>query len=539
MIEAKDSGTIAPLDLGFKGEEPFVVDPNLVVTGRTCVLGASGSGKSYAVAVLCEELCKGKLPFAIIDTEGEYSGLKEKYEAIWIGDEEKCDLNWEGVSPEELGHQAPDVAPIIVDVSETENPKAKVGSLLTALYREISNRRAPYLVILEEADKFVPQYGERLQIFEEIARRGRKRGLGLVVCSQRPSLVDKNILSQCSNQLIGKLVIQNDLRSVAQFFPGRGLPKQLTTLKPGTFYATGGFSSEPISVTIKKRETTHGGITPVLRERVVKPFMGALADLKLSPHLDASSGKTGEIERRIGASTSIGLPPRIKPDDVALFVRRQKTLVFFGKEETVTSVQLHYRPMIEVGVRLRKGLIKKRFETRFFIIDGETGRFANLREKLELTDGLERLMGLTMLQLEVLRQIKPDNDSSVIDVASRVGESRGVVRRVINLLEEKRLIRSIELRRAKLVRRLVDLPAAPWIENRHEFGTVDIKGSRVSDVKVTEQEIRQTVRGLWDGADLDNWTVFLYPLYRVELTLRRRRREVWLDGRSGRELLMP
>ncbi len=537
MSEAKNSGIVAPLDLGFKGEEPFVVDTNLIVTGRTCVLGASGSGKSYAVAVLCEELCKKKVPFAIIDTEGEYTGLKERYEAIWVGDEERCDLNWNGLDPAELALQAPDVAPFIIDVSETDAPKAKVDALLTALYREISNRREPYLVILEEADRFVPQHGERLQIFEEIARRGRKRGLGLVVCSQRPSLVDKNILSQCGNQLIGRLLIQNDLRSVSHFFPGRGLPKQLTTLKPGTFYAMGGLSPEPVLVRVKKRETTHGGITPVLRERVVKPFMGALAELKVSQHY-AGAGKIREGESRVGENRSLGLPPRIKPDDIALFVRRQKTLVFFGKEETVTSVQLHFRPLVEVGVRLRKGLIKKRFGTRFFTIDGETGRFANLNEKLEFTDGLERMLGLTMLQLEVLRQIKPDNDSSVIDVASRVGESRGVVRRAINFLEEKRLVRSVELRRAKLVRRLVDLPVAPWIENQSEFGAVDIKGARVRDAKVREIEVRQAVRGLWDGADLDSWTVFLYPLYKVELTLRRRRRDVWIDGRSGRELPM-
>jgi hypothetical protein len=535
MSEAKETATVAPLTLGFRGEEPFVVDTNMVVTGRTCVIGASGSGKSYAVAVICEELCKMKVPFAIIDTEGEYSGLKERYEAIWVGEGDRCDLNWNGLNPEDLGTQAPDVAPFIIDVSETANPKSKVGAFLTSLYREVSNRREPYLVILEEADKFVPQHGERLQIFEEIARRGRKRGLGLVVCSQRPSLVDKNILSQCSNQLVGRLLIQNDLRSVSQFFPGRGLPKQLTALKPGTFFALGGFSPEPASVTIKKRETTHGGVTPVLRERVVKPFMGALAELKLSA-LPSNTPTFRKLEARTGGTSPLGLPPRIKADDIPLFVRRQKTLVFFGKEETATSVQLHYRPLIEVGVRLRKGLIKKKFETRFCMLDGETGRFANLGEKLSFTQGLERLLGLTVLQVEVLRAIKPDNDSSVIDVASRLGESRGVVRRAINVLEKKRLVRPIEMRRSKLVRRLIDIPPPPRVERERGFGAVDIKGAKVRDAKVSEQEIRQAVRGLWDGADLDSFKPFLYPLYRVELTLRRRRREVWLDGRSGHEL---
>jgi len=538
MSDSGLQGTIAPLNLGLKGEEPFLVDPNLMVTGRTCVLGTSGSGKSYAVAVICEELSKAKVPFAIIDTEGEYSGLKEKYQAIWVGEDERCDLNWGELDTDLLATEAPDVAPLILDVSETESPRVKVGAFLSSLYREVSKRREPYLVILEEADRFVPQYGERLQIFDEIARRGRKRGLGLVVCSQRPSLIDKNVLSQCSNQLIGKLIIQNDLRSVAQFFPGRGLPKQLTALKPGSFYALGGFSPEPAFVSIKMRETPHGGITPTLRARVVKPFMGALADLKLSMREAGGAIRMGEGRGPSLAGAPLGLQPRIRPDDIALFVRRQKALVFFGREEMVTSVQLHFRPLIEVGVRTRKGLIKKRFETRSFILDGETGRFVNLSERLEFAEGLERFLVLSALQIEVLREIRPNSDSSIIDVASRVGESKGVIRRAVNVLEAKRLVRSVELRRAKLLRRLVDLPIAPWLEHQLEYGAVDVRGAKVREAKLKEGEIRQVIRGLWDGADLDSYTVFLYPFYRVELTLKRRRREVWLDGRSGHQVLL-
>ena len=51
------------------------VDAELVLTERTCVIGQSGSGKSYTVAVICEELVKNNLGFCIIDTEGEYYEL--------------------------------------------------------------------------------------------------------------------------------------------------------------------------------------------------------------------------------------------------------------------------------------------------------------------------------------------------------------------------------------------------------------------------------------------------------------------------------
>jgi len=88
----------AYLEIGSCNGKPFRVDANLVATGRTCVIGASGSGKSYAVAVICEELCKAKVPFAILDTEGEYAGLKEKYEVILISEDPNADLNWNGLN---------------------------------------------------------------------------------------------------------------------------------------------------------------------------------------------------------------------------------------------------------------------------------------------------------------------------------------------------------------------------------------------------------------------------------------------------------
>ena len=252
------------------GADGFSVDADALATGRTCVIGASGSGKSYAVGVICEELAKASVPFAIVDTEGEYSGLKAKYDVIWVADDEKADERWGAFDPKQLAEQAPNTAPLILDVSECMDPRGNIGAFLTSLYRTIDNKRTPYLVIVEEADKFIPQDGKALAILDEIARRGRKRGLGLVVCTQRPSLVAKNVLSQCNNQLIGKLNIRNDLQAVAQFFPKRELPKQLTSLEPGRFYVSGTISPEPQLIQIRARETMPGGGAPKLKPRTIE-----------------------------------------------------------------------------------------------------------------------------------------------------------------------------------------------------------------------------------------------------------------------------
>lgn len=509
------------LHLGFEGKKKFEVDADLMVTGRTCVIGSSGSGKSYTVGVICEELCKNHVPFALIDIEGEYPALKEKYEAIWIGEEEQCDLRWSAIDLDELAKHALYSPPLILDLSDVSSPKEKVSKLLTGIYSEISKQRVPYLIVLEEADRFIPQSKDKLQIFDEIARRGRKRGLGLMLCTQRPSLVDKNVLSQCANQLIGKLVIKNDLQSVAQFFQSRGLPKQLTSLSPGMFYALGGMSPIPACIKIRKRITRHGGITPKLASRIVKPSKEVIERL---------------LSIKVPAPDIFGLPSTVAPNDVPLIIKRQKSFVIFGKEEIVTKVRLLYRPLIEVAVRIRKGTLRKKYETMSFVLDGITGKFAESAGKLSLREGLERFLGLAELQVNLLQKLHPEKDSSAEDIASRVGISTGMIRKPLSHLEAKRLVRSSKLGKVKVFRRLVDMPKIRLSEGRLVLEKVNPQQSEVELPRIKEVEVRDVVKGLIDGSDIENFKPFLYPIYEVELALKRKKRTILIDGRTGNEV---
>jgi Helicase HerA, central domain len=514
------------LYLGADGEKPFEVDANVLATGRTCVIGASGSGKSYAVGVICEELCKSQVPFAIVDTEGEYSGLKEKYELVLIGDDASCDARWASLDLGQLASQAPDIAPLILDVSETEGPREKVGELLSRIYDEVERRRTPYLIIVEEADRFVPQNGERLPIFGEMARRGRKRGIGLMVCTQRPSLIDKNVLSQCGNQLIGKLVIKNDLQAVAQFFSGHDLPKYLTALEPGRFYAMGGLSAPPREVAFRKRDTSPGGSTPKLGTRVVKPFSPAVT---LALRRIAKPG-TGP------ADGPVGISPTFSAEDVPTIVKRDKSFIFFGKEEVVASARLILRPLVEVGVAVRTGVIKKRIEMRYLILDGRSGKFVELGDTPAMHEGLERLVGLSSEQIEVLRTTRPDRDVSVLEIANKIGVSKEVLRKPIRLLEEKRLIRSFQVGRTRVFRRVFSFPDFQWHDSEQTLEPVDGSNAKVEEYKLDEERVREVVKGLISYSDVQSFKRFVYPLYRVELMRKRRKRVVWLDGRTGKEI---
>jgi len=152
--------------------------------------------------------------------------------------------------------------------------------------------------------------------------------------------------------------------------------------------------------------------------------------------------------------------------------------------------------------------------------------------------GFEKLIGLTTLQVEVLRELRPDSDTSALDVASALGESKSTVSRVLGSLNEKRLVRTVEVRRAKLFRRLVDLPEAPTELMPLELEEVDVGKAKLLQQKVKELDLRDAVKGLWEGADVESFDPFVYPVFRIELVIRKKHRQVLLDGRSGKELAL-
>lgn len=574
-------------DEGSSGEL-FHVDADVFATGRTCVIGSSGSGKSYAVGVICEELCKAKVPFAIIDVEGEYSGLKEKFETIWVGDDTPCDLKWsKKVDLRQLAKYAPDSPPIIFDLSDAARPKEKANEFLINLYMEITKRRTPYLVIVEEADRFSPQSGnERLPIIDEIARRGRKRGLGLMLCTQRPSLVDKNILSQCSNQLIGKLVIKNDLNSVSQFFSGRDPLNALTSLKPGEFFALGGLVQEPTKVKIRMRETRHGGMTPKLNSTAVHPsvekvlesiegqlpappepialpkreevqalpvpvkttaLQETIIESEVIPKQEASQQERVKVlpmeefldwDRSRRDNEILGFAPMIERESIPRLVKLQKSYKLFGQKENVTRVGVAFRPLLELGVRIRSGVLKKKFETRYFFMDGVSGKLAYITGRLNFRTGIEKLLGLDEGQVEVLKHLRPDKNLSLIEAASAADRTEEETRYLLRKLEAKRLVRSTKLGRAKMYRRLTDVPkielgSEPLLK-LNELDTS--RGFRLAKLKIKEDEVREVVKGMWNGADLESFRQVYYPVYLAELRLNRKKRYLWIDGRTGKEI---
>lgn len=124
----------------------------------------------------------------------------------------------------------------------------------------------PFLLVLEEAHNFCPErsFGKlkSSDIIRIIAGEGRKFGIGLCVISQRPAKVDKNVISQCSTQILLKMSNPNDLKSVIASSEGvdSSSENEIQKLNIGTCLLTGVIDI-PLKVNIRPRVSKHGGET--------------------------------------------------------------------------------------------------------------------------------------------------------------------------------------------------------------------------------------------------------------------------------------
>jgi hypothetical protein len=128
-------------------------------------------------------------------------------------------------------------------------------------YRKLNHGKTlPTVLVMEEAHTFIKRYKDDsenqnsaaicCQVFEKIAREGRKFGLGLVLSSQRPSELSPTVLSQCNSYLLHRISNDRDQELVHKLVPDnlRGLLRDLPSLPSRHAILLGWASELPVLV---------------------------------------------------------------------------------------------------------------------------------------------------------------------------------------------------------------------------------------------------------------------------------------------------
>lgn len=132
-----------------------------------------------------------------------------------------------------------------IDISSLDDSSSEVVvKVITKLffdYLKKMNNKAdmPVNLIIEEAHRFVRSESHsgalNYNIFERVAKEGRKYGLLLGISSQRPSELSKTVVSQCSNFIIHRVQNPDDLSYISRMVPyiSEGIINRLTYLQTG------------------------------------------------------------------------------------------------------------------------------------------------------------------------------------------------------------------------------------------------------------------------------------------------------------------
>ena len=159
---------------------------------------------------------------------------------------------------------------IVVDLGSLptrEEQAVAAGAVLERLWRRRA-RREPLAIVIDEAHNICPaEPGDPLTALVtadaiRIAGEGRKFGLYLIVVTQRPQKVHENVLSQCDNLVLMRMISIADLGHVARVFSAvpTGLIDRATTFAQGEALVAGKIASHPALIRFGSRISKRAGL---------------------------------------------------------------------------------------------------------------------------------------------------------------------------------------------------------------------------------------------------------------------------------------
>ncbi len=112
----------------------------------------------------------------------------------------------------------------------------------------------PFHLFLEEAHRYIQKDSDTFligyNIFDRIAKEGRKYGVLLAIISQRPVEISDTVIAQCSNFLIFKMTHPLDIKYIEEMLPNisSDIVEKQKILQPGTCVGFGGAFKIPMIV---------------------------------------------------------------------------------------------------------------------------------------------------------------------------------------------------------------------------------------------------------------------------------------------------
>ncbi len=426
--------------LSIDSSNTFELQTQTLVGRSVAVLGITGSGKTNTAAVLIEELLSNGLPLTIVDIEGEYWGLKERFEILVAGRSEHSELKIGPEHAEKLAEiSLKRSISVILDLSDftSEESHEFLLAYFKSLWATSSTVKKPYQVVLEEAHEFVPQNANTplKQLLIRIALRGRKRGVGIILMSQRSAKVEKDVLTQASLLFLHKVVHPTDLRVYKDLIPlpATQVEAMVRQLQLGEAIVV--YNHEAKIVRLRLRSTFHAGSTPILNRttqpnlrkldaRLLKELQSLTAASARNTLVDSEQArlakKLKELEQLIALKDAEIQRLQGQVDllsKLSVSVEGFSAITQLSDTQTLNVDKAMVRQMI-TGEELAKGT-RVSENPRTLALDAvksdtaQSQKSLTLSEKRRLNSVIQRLNKLPRLQLSILRLLVEHEGSAM------------------------------------------------------------------------------------------------------------------------------
>lgn len=356
--------------------------PVEAATETFAILGKRGSGKTSTAVVMVEEMVDAGQPVVVIDPTGVWWGLRSSASGadeglpvvIFGGDH--ADVPLERTAGELIANVIIDQRiSAVLDMSLLSKTagRAFVTDFLERLY--FRNREALHVVV-DEADLYAPQRAvhgaERLLgAMEDMVRRGRARGLGVTLITQRPASLHKDVLSQAEVLVCLRMTGPRDVGAIDEWVrlhadeaEARRVKASLPALDVGTaWFWSPGWLGILKQVKVRPRATFDSSATPKAGQRVRAPKRMAPVDIQaLGEQITATVEKAkadnprelrlqiAQLERELAAALA-------KPAPEPVTVRVEVPVLEVG---VVDQIEASLAPAVQLLSEAQETLLKHR-----------------------------------------------------------------------------------------------------------------------------------------------------------------------------------
>lgn len=315
--------------------EGFPIDAPHLLETRCLVQANSGGGKSWLLRRLLEQTAPLVQQF-VIDPEGEFASLRERFDYI-IAAPVDGDAPARPETAAVLARRLLETGvSAILDIYELDPDERDqfVHNFLMALVNAPKRLWHPVMVVLDEAHVFCPERGQGSAISKPavvaLASRGRKRGYGLVLATQRLAKLHKDTAAELHNKCIGRTGGPDLKRAGEELsMTPTEARRELYPLKPGEFFVYGpAFTGDITKITVGPVETTHPTsgtrmlAEPPAPSAKIAAMLGELADIQAeateaATEIESLQEENARLRAEVDRLKRAGASPPRSPEEEA------------------------------------------------------------------------------------------------------------------------------------------------------------------------------------------------------------------------------